>query len=434
MFENKKYVWLLTELAKRKMKLKILEIVFLGNKEILAHFESSEDGCVKIKGNKNGNIKEVLEKFLQQRIGTGKKKLNGLVPILYLANETSKKLLNKVEVKWLIKKGKINCYDKEVILFQEHLHCFSSYFVMELRFDGIQLECSVFRMDCDRKGSVPDDRYYNLTASLNTHLVSSIEKFTEKNVVRLKYEFIIDTNFCLWIMKIRHIKLAHPNFLAANKGLSIDILENSAFANKEYKNLAKFIPSRIKHPDSIQVSQPALKSESSTKIFMKFVANFLESKKKSPLKTSGRSLSQVEFEKPGLKLEELTESGFIESTFKRLASVKNQPVSEVKKVEKVNEGKLPKIRVLSNCLWSKSRIKEFFPSLQPSPILGSFLKSEEERIMGIQSRRLGNSEGLIEFVPNSFTIKKLKRVKKKKISEKSIPKLLSPYRIIQYFK
>lgn len=491
MFENKKYIWLLTELAKHKMKLKILTVAFINNKEVFAFFESSKDGDVQMKVKNLGKVKKVFQTFLESR-NNSIKNFDGLSPVAYLSSEASQKLLNKVEVKWLIKKEGNNCNTKEIILFQEHLHSFSTYFVMELKFDGKDLVSYLNRCECDKKEMIPDDRFLNLAMSLNIHLVECIEGLTEKNVVRLKYHFVIDPHFTIWIIKICQIKLVNQSVLVNNKGLSIELLENSVLVNRESKGLTKFVPSTVRHPETDPVTPQIVKPENS-KIFMKFVESFLGDKKKQNEKKKVRSLSQVEFTNLEQDIQEFNESKFIEETFKQFkkqntqsqfkiikigqiekieenekkpekiekinkkvekfeeSSKKDEKFEETnKKVEKIQENKkfasAEKIqenkklasaekKSLSSC---SSFIKTIpiFPSLKPSPVLSSFLKSEEERITKIQSKRLASSEassGVIK--PHAFSRKKLKkRLKNKKSERTSMPKLLSPYRLFQFFK
>jgi hypothetical protein len=425
MFEVKSYCWLLQELARTKSKLKILEIAFVRGQEISEVFHTSFDGSIEITGKKL-TLSATLESFLQRSQMQNKNYEEKAA--IYACSETSARILNGKELKASIKKPSKLFNIREIIKFQEHLHESKTFFSMQVHFNGNELESRLFRKEIDSKDEINDTSFMYLALNIMKHLVEMVENFTKKNVVRLKFHFIIDKHYTLYIIHTALIKLVHPKVLLTYKSLDVERLENLISLKNEFKGPAIFIKSRFKEPDIDPLTPKPSAMHPNLNIFATFVSSFLQIRKTDRKNTWRSSSIGLVEDGPGSRNEscmKIETPGLSEFLSESPSPIELKNAGRVIKVLK-----LPKIKSQNSIKGKVSMVKDLFPSLQPSPTLGILLKTEELRIKESQDRRLAHSGNLEKFFPKIGKKKRLRKVKKKVKSfkdETGKKKSVSPY-------
>ena len=431
MFEAKLYSAVLHELARSQSKLKILEIAFIRNLEVLAVFRGMSTGEIGL-----GLGKLSLNEFLNSFVDKGQSALNASDknrPIAYVVSELNMKVWKFQEVRRNLNKNQ-NLYGvRELVLFREHLQDFDVFYLFEARFNGKELESKVLKMQTGSKEGSLDSKFLFLALNIGKHLVELIEKMTRKNIARLKFHFIVDKSFTLWIINIPTIKLVHPRAVQSYKGLDVDMLENMISLKNEFKGACEHFLSAWKEPDHESSSPKSLILKPATNIFVTFVSNFLQGRK-NPRRLIHRSSS--------LTFQETESPIFPKETASKLQTplllslLPSSSTSPLEAAHPKNEPKLirqlklPQIKSKHSSNPKFSSAKDLFPGLQPSPSLSHFLQAEQQRLLDLQLKRLSSSGNLDSVFHSTEKIKRIKKVKKKtKTEKKKKPKLLSPYRL-----
>lgn len=431
MFEAKLYSAVLHELAKSQSKLKILEIAFIRNFEVLTVFRGLSTGEIGLVVGKM-SLNEVLNSFVdkgQSALNAGDKNR----PVAYVVSEMNMKVWKTQEVRRNLNKNQ-NLYGvRELVLFRDHLQDFDVFYLFEARFNGKELESKVLKMLAGEKEGTFDNKFWFLALNIGKHLVELIEKITRKNIARLKFHFIVDKSFTLWIINVPVIKLVHPKAIQTYKGLDVDMLENMISLKNEFKGSWELYPSAWKEPDHESTSPKSLILKPVTNIFVNFVSNFLQGRK-NPRRLTHRSSSLTfqESESPVLSKEASSklQTPLLLSLFPSNSNSPLQSAHPKNEPKLIKELKLPNIKVKHSSNPKFSTAKELFPGLQPSPSLSSFLIAEQQRLIDQQIKRLSSSGNLDSVFPSTEKIKRIKKIKKKiRTEKKKKPKLLSPYRL-----
>lgn len=441
MFEVKKYQWFLSELSKIKSKLKILEISFIKSDQVDSSFFTNNEGTITSASLKTQSIREILERYLNRRMN-GLENSETIKPVVYMMFASHKKIAFINDVKDLIRKDQKLHNLKELILFQESQHDYSIFYTLELYYDGEGLESTLYRRETSNpETSIKDNKFLHMTLNLSKYLVSSIESFVEKNVMRLKYDFIVDQNFCPVILYISQIKLVHPKIIALNKGMNADGLENLTLVKNDYKGLTyPKIPTVVKEPDPETISPAPVKKAVYTSIFMSFISKFLTTDQKSRKRQSNKPT-------PLLTSEQVTPIplSLTETNERKINSSKspNPVLLEASKssfsFSLASTLKLPDIKLAKSSRNLNNKNSYLFTGLKPNNTLSAFLKIEEERILENKNKRATNSEVMKETLPTiEGKKKKRKRNQSKKVKKikkvRSLPRIISPYQLIQTLK
>ena len=101
--------------------------------------------------------------------------------------------------------------------------------------------------------------------------------------------------------------------------------------------------------------------------------------------------------------------------------------------------KLPEIKPVNSSRNLNNKNFYLFPGLKPSNTLSTFLRIEEERIIENKNKRATNSESIKDKLQNNKRKKKIKKGSKDKNQKyvkklRSLPRIISPYQLIQSFK
>lgn len=433
MFEVKKYVWLLSELAKQKANLRILDIYFLKLESIQSSFITSADGLITTLASKQVSIKEALEKvFYKKLISIDNIELSK--PIIYVCYPTYKKIISVNELRDLMKKEqKLNSV-KEIILMQDYQHGCSQYYSVELVFDGEGLVTSIFRKDFNfPENSWKDTKYIHLAMNLSKYLVSFIESNTSKNILRLNYDFVIDPKFVPIIFYINSIKLTHPKLIALNKGISTEALEHHIPIKKDFKcQTFPLIPSLVKEPEPEATSPSPINLNLTTSIFKHFIKQFIEGKPRR--KTVKQAMSEQISPVPVMKMEKRA-SDDLKTHSNRNSQGRStaNPPDKLRLNLSLGESiKLPDVKILGSPKLISHR-SCLFESLKPSSSLSKFLKDEEERILERKTKRLAclkiteNSDCEILKIKKKNLKKNGIKIRKKVKKHRTREKIASPY-------
>ena len=450
MFEEKTYMWFLGELFKLKFKLKILDIAFCKADHIELVYFTDHDGTVSASPNKSLLIRDVLKKFLSNRTN-GLETRDFTKPILYASYCLSKKIYYSNELQEIIRKDIKQPNLKELIICQECSHDYSIFYTLELEFDGEGLVSSLLRKDIKNPEIIKNDfKYMHLTVNLSKHLVKVIENLLDKNIIRLKYDFVVDMQFNPVILNITQIKTVHPKVLALNQGLNAGQLESLTLLKNEYKN-SQFnrLQTHVKEPE-IDNSTPTLDNgkTSTCNIFSSFILKFLsgDSKKLVKSKTIKQEVSQqitpvtLSFaEKTGeysqiMNIEKFPFGNKFTLSPQPLLTIETSTLSIENLMKRNTTNRLPQVSS-SRC----STKKIMFPNLKPSISLSNFLKIEEERIKERQMKKAKLLETETDQLPAIIKQTKRKITKKKrnkknskktkvlKYDSKELLELFSPY-------
>lgn len=448
MFETKKYQWLLSELSKSKAKLKFLEATFIKSGQVESSFNTGSEGIISSSQNKGTSIKDTLEKYLFKRMN-GLESSETIKAVAYMLFASYKRVVYINDVKELLRKDQKLHNLKEIILIQEYQHEPTTFYTLELYYDGEGLVSTLYRRDINNETMIKDNKFLYLTLNLSKYLVSSIENLIDKNVIRLNYDFVVDQNFCPVVFYISLIKLVHPKIIALNKGINVDGLENLTLVKNDYKGLVyPKVPTLVKEPEPDPETTnlvPVTKPESAS-IFMSFISKFLDPEKKTikrkmTFKTAQTFASEQVSPVPFLQME--NKSIDSDSFPSKTLTISRSPPPLISELGKSSfshkDFKLPDLKTSGSSKHLFHKHNYFFPNLQPSDALSSFLKIEEERLLELKSKRLANSEMLRDTLPAIKKQKKKKKKSKKKSVKKpkkssSAQKFLSPYEISQNFK
>lgn len=446
MFEVKKYQWVLSELSKLKSKLKLLEVTFIKSGQVESSFSTGQEGMIVSLQNKGSFIKETLERYFLKRMN-GLENSETIKPIAYMIYASHKRVVYINDVKDLLKKDQKLHNLKEIILYQEYQHEPTTFYTLELYYDGEGLVSSLYRRDIGNESIIKDNKFLYLTLNLSKYLVSSIENLVDKNLIRLKYDFVVDQYFCPVIFYISQIKLVHPKIIALNKGINADGLENLTLVKNDYKGLIyPKVPTIVKEPDPDTANPAPVTKPESASIFINFISKFLDPEKKPNRKkiasqTSQTFMSEQVSPVPFTLIENKSfETESLPS--KIIVSSRSPPpfLSDFRKSNFVNkEVRLPDLKATTSSKHLLSKHHYVFPSLQPNSSLINFLKIEEERLLEIKSKRLENLEKNRGTLPVILKEKKKKKKSKKKLAKKvkkiySVPKFVSPYEVYQSYK
>lgn len=348
----------------------------------------------------------MLKKFLGKRVN-GLESPDHLKPVAYAVYSLSKKILFNNDIQDVLRRDAKQNNLKEIYLFQEVAHDYSVYYTLELVYDGDGLISDISRRDMNSPDVyVKDTRYISLTINLSKYLVKIIEDCLNKQVIRLKYDFVINPNFDPIILTITEIKVVNPKLAALNKGLNAEQLENLTLFKNEYKT-SDFIrrDSVIKEPEIESTTTTTIKKATNTNIFLSFVSKFLsgDTKKTNSVKTIKPVFSLSNNISPGpakdLNNTLISQSKTQTSLGNRLKSTK----ASFKFSSKTDKGRSFKRSAM-------------FPNLKPSASLDLFLKQEEERILENKSKK----SPLLDYAEQLPSIKKIKKSKKKKIKKNKL--------------
>lgn len=433
MFEEKTYLWLLHELFRAKTKLKILDIAFCKADSVENVFFTDNEGSVNILANKHFSVRDALKTFLSKRI-SGLENKNSPKPIVYVTYCLSKKVLFYSEIQEILRKDLKQTNLKEIVLFQEYCHDYSTFYTLELTFDGEGLASSLSRRDTTNLEFFAHDlKYLHIAIHLSNHLVKVIENTLNKNIIRLKFDFVIDLEFNPIILNVLQIKIAHPKVLALNKNLNADQLESLTLFKNEYK-AAQFlkVDFAIKEPETNLSISGIEDSISNKSIFVSFVSKFLSGDSKKLLKS--KSI------KPGLQPLVQT-SKYVDNEGKQLLSfevpnipnrlnrnvISPDPTLQIHSPNSAFSYQLKRVPSVMN----KRKIfneKILFPNLKPSASFTKFLKAEETRILEKNSKNVDFLKNQVELPAIKISTKKKKKGKKAKKKEKGNKEILiSPY-------
>jgi hypothetical protein len=226
--------------------------------------------------------------------------------------------------------------------------------------------------------------------------------------------------------------------------MNADGLENLTLVKNDYKGINyPRIPTVVKEPDPETISPAPVKKAAYTSIFMSFISTFLDPELKPNKKRMiGRMSHLINSEQVTPVPLTLTEGS--ESNRKGLQTSKSpQPVlPELTKsslsFSLASTLKLPEIKNAKSSR-NLNSTNYIFSGLKPSNTLSSFLKIEEERIMESRNKRIAKLQIARDSLPNLEGGKKRKKRNKTKKSKKvkkvkSLPRIISPYQLIQTIK
>ncbi|OMJ91588.1 hypothetical protein SteCoe_5846 [Stentor coeruleus] len=437
MFEEKKYFWLLTELAKVKARIKILDVSFLKSDQIDSSFTTNSDGYIVSVSCRNQTARDVLKKYLTKKSHLHESS-EIIKPVAYATFPLTRKVLYVTEVQEIIRKDIKMLNLKELYMLQEYHHEFNVYYSLELKYDGEGLASRVYRKDmCFSDISIKDTNYIYLTTALSKYLTNIIENALDKNLIRMNYDFLVDRQFNLIILTVSQIKVVHPRVIAQNKGLDADSLEKLTIMKNEYKNTpSSRLPSIIKEPEPESPLKISQNKASSANIFINFVSKFLSGEsKKSFRRRSVRisTLGNIDLITPvleNLKEEKPKETDRVIKNIDYTPSLDTK--SRKSATPSLNFSSPRAAKPNGFNLSSTSRNKStynFFPFLQPNPSLSNFLRNEEERIMENKIKR----DKTVRLMKHNFPqvkkkkVKGVKKVLKKKMKNQGGRKLLETY-------
>ena len=440
MFQYKKYSWLLTELHQHKANLKILNVIFLKHSSANSIFFTDPEGILTLHIRRSLKIKEYLGKFFTKKLASPES-FDSSKPILYLVYPTYKKPITIIELKEVLKKDFKLSSVKEIIFTQDYQHESSTFYSVEIIFDGEGLKTLLYRKDYNQINILHKDfKYINLAMALTKYLVAFIEGITLKNVVRLIYEFVVDPNFVPIILCVNEIKLISPKIIALNKGVDAEGLETHVLIKSDYKGtLFEIVPSLVKEPESEATSPSPVDPSLTTSIFKHFIKQFLRGEK--PRRRTIKKLSSnqlTEHNSPCIKSiqeKKLVETP-VEHKVRSPKSLNSKPIKLRSSASAGDATKLPNLKSLISPKFSNKL--NYLNSYKPNSTLSRFLKNEEERLLEKNSKRIVSFqlEHYGESLENSSKKKKhlksrvYKKAKKRLIREK----VLSPYLNIQVFK
>lgn len=437
MFEEKKYFWLLTELAKVKARIKILDVSFLKSDQIDSSFTTNSDGFIASVTCKNQTARDVLKKYLIKRSNLHESS-EIIKPVAYATFSLTRKVLYVTEVQEIVRKDIKMLNLKELYMFQEYHHEFNVYYSLELKYDGEGLASRVYRKDmCFSDMSVKDSNYIYLTTALSKYLTNIIENTLDKNLIRMNYDFLVDQQFNLIILTVSHIKVVHPRVIAQNKGLDADQLEKLTIMKNEYKNTpCNRLPSIIKEPEPESPLKIPQNKAASANIFINFVSKFLSGEsKKSFRRRSVRisTISSIDLITPvlaSLKEEKPKESDRIIKNINYTPSLDTKSRKSATPSLIFTSPRAVKPNGFNTLSTSRNKSTySIFPFLQPSPSLSNFLRNEEERIMESQTKRDKVVRIMKDNLPKlKKKVKGVKKRAKKKVMKNQMErKLLETY-------
>ena len=448
MFEEKNYMWLLGEFARSKSKLKIIEIAFCKAEQVEASYFTDQEGIVVLSSNSKQTSKDILRKFLSKRIN-GLEQQPYVKPVAYANFSLHRKVFFCEDVMEILKKNVKHNNLKELFLFQEYNHEYNIYYTTELIYDGQELLIYISKRDMNNISfAINDTKHMNAVLNLSKYIVKIVENSLNKNIIRMKYDFVIDLQFNPIVFNVKLIKFVHPKLLALNKGLNADQLENLTLVKHEYKNSSyPRYDSVVKEPDMDILSPVNIEKSITANIFVSFMSKFLEGEnKKSTRRKSSRQIffssQQISPAPSGCPETQSQDNENIPNNVENLGKLKFQGFDKFSSPQPMMNTDTENFSYSKNAIFRKDidrkslnsipsgifKRNAMFPNLQPSDSLSNFLKTEQGRILENRSKRMLEKAESTRLFPSitkrikvkkqKNKIKKIKKVKKVKKTDK----------------